>query len=310
MPASLVSIVLATRNRPVELARALASCFAQTYRPIEVLVYDDASGPDVERVVRGFPQAKYERSDDARGSIVLRNRGFHAAHGEYILSLDDDAYLTSKDTLQPVVAQFEANPSCAIIALPLIEPATGSRTGLIQAGRSLPPGTPLRNYRGSAAVLHRRRVLEAGAYREPLIHQSEERDLAVRILQLGYSVLLGDAPPAVHTPSPARDRDRLDWLGIRNSFLFDLWNIPHPYLAPRLAADAIRLFFYRLSLGGLARKIRHILGGLRDAWALRALRRPVSVRTWRQYSRLERHGPRLLPASELPPPAASKETVA
>ena len=302
MESPLLSVVFATRDRPVELDRAIASCFAQSYRPIEVLVYDDASTSDVESVARRFPELRYTRAPERQGSIVLRNRGFREARGEYIVSMDDDAYFTDTDTLQRVVEQFRAQPKCAIIALPLIEPETGSKTGLVQAGPALAPGTPLRNYRGSAAVLNRTRLLKAGAYREELFHQSEERDLAIRIMEIGYTILKGDTSPVVHTPSPTRDRDALDRLGIRNSLLFDVWNIPQPYLCPRLAADIVKLFGYRLSLRNALRRAKCILQGLRECWRLRGLRRPVSLKTYRAYARLDRHGPQLMPADQLPPP--------
>lgn len=298
----LLSVVFATRDRPAELDRAIASCLAQSYRPIEVLVYDDASTSDIESVARRFPDTHYTRAPERQGSIALRNRGFREAKGEYIVSLDDDAYFTAPDTLDQVVRQFRAHAECAVIALPLIEPETGSKTGLVQAGPALAPGTPLRNYRGSAAVLHRERLLQAGAYRVELFHQSEERDLAIRIMELGYTILAGDAPPVVHTPSPTRDRDALDRLGIRNSLLFDVWNIPHPFLCPRIAADVVRLLGYRLNLRNALQRARYILHGLRECWRLRGLRHPVSPKTYRAYARLDRHGPQLMPASRLPPP--------
>lgn len=302
MDQPLLSIVFATRNRPTELERAIASCYAQTYRPIEVLVYDDASTNDVDSVVRQFPGTRCTHASERQGSIILRNRGFGEAKGQYIVSLDDDAYFTESGTLQCVVDQFQANPQCAIIALPLIEPETGSKTGLVQAGRAIPPGTPLRNYRGSASVLNRARLLEAGAYRRELFHQSEERDLAIRIMNLGYTILMGDAPPVVHTPSPTRDRDALDRLGIRNSLLFDVWNIPHPCLCPRLAADMFRLLCYRLSFRNALQRTRYLLHGLRECWRLRSLRHPVSLKTYRAYTQLGRHGPRLMPVDQLPAP--------
>ena len=72
-----VSIVLFTRNRKEELLTALESCFAQNHRPLEVLVFDDASTDGTEEAVRtSFPEVRFFREESNRGIAALRNRGF------------------------------------------------------------------------------------------------------------------------------------------------------------------------------------------------------------------------------------------
>ena len=61
---ALASICIVTRNRKADLLRALGSCLAQSYRPLEVLVFDDASTDGTEQdVLARFPQVRYFRSD-------------------------------------------------------------------------------------------------------------------------------------------------------------------------------------------------------------------------------------------------------
>ena len=47
---------------------------------------------------------------------------------------------------------------------------------------------------------------------------------------------------------------------------------------------------------------RLLLHGLRECWRLRSLRHPVSLKTYRAYTQLGRHGPRLMPVDKLPAP--------
>ena len=91
-----VSIVLPTYNGTKYLAQSLESCFAQTYRRIEVVVVDDGSGPEVAEIVGRFsrPCLKYVRHEVNRGLPAALNTGFAAASGALLTWTSDDNLYT------------------------------------------------------------------------------------------------------------------------------------------------------------------------------------------------------------------------
>ena len=101
----------------------MASCAAQAYEPLEILVYDGGSTDGtVEAVQSQFPQVRLTQANPDPGFPVLRNLGVREARGEYVVSLDDDAYYTDRFTIRQLVGDFRARPEAAAIAMPFIEP--------------------------------------------------------------------------------------------------------------------------------------------------------------------------------------------
>ncbi len=295
----LASLVVITRNRRDELAVALESCFAQDYRPLEVLVFDDASTDGTDTLVRErFPDARYFREDHNRGIAAMRARGFREARGEFVFSIDDDAYYTGARTVADVVEQFHAHPEAAVMALPFIEPRRG---GTAPAG---PPetGTRLRAFISCAYAIRRQAALDAGSYREFFFYRGEERDLSIRLLDRGHAILFCRTAPVVHLYSPKRAWDRMFPLGIRNNLLFDWLNIPHPCVLPRMALDAAQLAVYKVTLLRFPARLVHIARGFGACVKYGRLRRPVSRTTYRLYRDLPNHSP-VAPPGDIPAPA-------
>lgn len=87
---TLVSVVIPTFNRPVEVDAAVASVLVQDVE-CEILVVDDGSNPPVSPVGSlADPSVRILRSDASTGPTLARSRGIEAASGEYIAFLDDD----------------------------------------------------------------------------------------------------------------------------------------------------------------------------------------------------------------------------
>ena len=90
----LVTIYIATQNRPQMLKRAVLSCISQTYSPLEVIVVDDGSeevnAQRNQRLLADYPQVKYVRVPQPAGAPVARNTAINLAQGEFITGLDDD----------------------------------------------------------------------------------------------------------------------------------------------------------------------------------------------------------------------------
>jgi GT2 family glycosyltransferase len=88
-PAPLVSIVVATRNRPVQLADSLAAMERQTYPSLEIVVVNDG-GCDIGGIVAAHPAAVLLENGVQRGFSATRNVGLRAARGEFVTFFDDD----------------------------------------------------------------------------------------------------------------------------------------------------------------------------------------------------------------------------
>jgi GalNAc5-diNAcBac-PP-undecaprenol beta-1,3-glucosyltransferase len=88
----LFSIITATYNRAHLLPRAVNSILNQSYQNFELIIVDDGSTDDTEKVARSFEDKRvlYHKHEQNRGMLAARNTGFDIARGDYVTLLDDD----------------------------------------------------------------------------------------------------------------------------------------------------------------------------------------------------------------------------
>lgn len=104
-----ISVVIVTYNRPQDLKKCLESVAAQTFRPREVLVIDNAGDGETKRVVES-QRAHYVPQKRENSLTVARNLGVSLAHGDIISFLDDDVVL-DKNYYKEMNNFFESNAS-------------------------------------------------------------------------------------------------------------------------------------------------------------------------------------------------------
>ena len=207
-----ITVCICTRNRPAYVQNCLGGLLRQTAGDrFEILVVDSASDPDnaarLARITATVPQARLLRLEQP-GISIARNAGAHAARGEYIAYIDDDA-IAAPDWIEQIVAAITAtDPPPALIGgriLPRWEaplPAwwpprlRGVLTIIEHEGQgeyrspALPRG--LEPY-GANMVVHVATLLALGGF-EPhsgrdgkVLLSDEEVQLAWRLQAAGYS---------------------------------------------------------------------------------------------------------------------------
>jgi len=106
----LVSVIVPAYNCERYLAAALDSIFAQTYRPVEVIVIDDGSTDRTAQIIAGYGDRVVSLRQDNSGPAAARNTGLDHARGEFISFLDaDDLYHPEKLARQ--MALFDRHPA-------------------------------------------------------------------------------------------------------------------------------------------------------------------------------------------------------
>ena len=193
----LVSVVIPARNAASTIARAVDSVLAQDYRPIEVLVIDDASTDATPRIVAAHPapEVRLIAADRHRGAGGARNIGIAAARGDIVAFQDaDDEWRPGK--LRRQVALLLSDPTLVFAACGTrFIRADGHDLGPLFNGQHPAPGD--QTWRGLLArntiatpcvVVWRKHLLAETGFDERLI-VAEDQDLWIRLAmrgRLGY----------------------------------------------------------------------------------------------------------------------------
>lgn len=109
----MVTVAICTRDRVADLARCLTSVVGSNYAGIEVLVIDQSTGSDCQRLVAsaiGLP-IRYIRNT-AVGVASSRNLALGEAAGRYLFFVDDDCTV-EPDWVSRGVNVMETHPSAA-----------------------------------------------------------------------------------------------------------------------------------------------------------------------------------------------------
>jgi len=90
----LVSILIPCFNARTWLRQAIESSLSQTYAPVEVLMIDDGSSDDSDRIGEAFGDRITWIARENRGGNPTRNELLAMSSGQWIQYLDADDYLT------------------------------------------------------------------------------------------------------------------------------------------------------------------------------------------------------------------------
>jgi GT2 family glycosyltransferase len=206
------SVVVITRNRPLDLQLCLKAMLDQTYTDFELVVIDQScdltSAELVDRLSKQDARVHYVH-DTGRGAARARNRGTNVSHGEIVVFTDDDCE-PDPDWLAILLHAIDTDPAVglaygAVIPAPH-DPNTGFIVGFRPIRRTRLHGklSKLRDAGISASVAARRTALVAiGGFDEMLGPGSyfpcaEDFDLTYRLLSRGYALLHCPEARVVH----------------------------------------------------------------------------------------------------------------
>jgi GT2 family glycosyltransferase len=272
-----LSVVVLTRDRPVELRVVLERLSELPERPT-IIVVDNASHPRVVgSVLRAFPDVQLVTCDRNLGAAA-RNAGVARVHTPYVAFCDDDTWWApgalgrAADLLDayPVVGVIAGrvlvghsaaeDPTCREMAASPIDP-----TGL--------PGPALASFMAGACIMRTIAFRTVGGYEPRLFLGAEELLVSLDLGTHGWRIVyLPEIVVHHHPAETGRDPIGRRIALARNRVWIACMRLPWR-IAGRLCAHALRRAWRE---GVLCRSIGQALAGM--PWALWRRRRvPMRV---------------------------------
>lgn len=189
-PNPLVSVVIPAHNADDTILRALTSVWRQDYRPLEVIVVDDASTDGTRALVETLADrgVRLIALDCNRGASAARNAGIRAANGTFVAFLDaDDEWMPHKTSRQMALIRDDPRVSFVACGDTIIAPS-GEVIGAV-ISKDTPPATGPEAWRTllaysfvlTSGVIVRRTALEAVGDFDPGLPVAEDQDMWIRL---------------------------------------------------------------------------------------------------------------------------------
>ncbi|MGI0480749.1 glycosyltransferase family 2 protein [Geminocystis sp. CENA526] len=282
MISNLLTIGITTKNRWSDLEITLQKLEKLQYHLIPIIVFDDNSDTVCPFDIKQFNlNIELQRFNQSQGYIFRRNQLAKIIKTKYYLSLDDDSYPVSEG-LESALTFAESHNNLLCVSFPIYNPVLGQYQN--QSFETKP--YQVRSFIGCGHLLHIENFLKLGGYREILIHQGEEMDIAARGFQQGFYCYHFPDLLIHHTASnEGRNWYRMDFYGSRNNVFWNDWFVPNELKVYK----QLRTLISRLILTVKVRRLGLITG---EIWAFKNLakyaeyRKTMSKKLYSEWTKL------------------------
>ena len=237
----LVSIIIPTKDRPDLIGRCLKSIFdTTTYPHFEVIVIDNGTtDEDAIRIIQSYPVMTVHYND-AFNFSKMNNYGVQFANGEYLIFLNNDTQIHTKDWIEQLLYYAEQPDVAAVGPLLLYPDNTVQHAGVVLGFRGtadhimrhyLPEWD---GYAGSlicarevsavtaACMMVKTRVFrDVGGFNEYYLVHYQDVDLCLKFLSESYRIIFTPRVAVTHYECATRGRQKYNY--IDRYLLIDQW---------------------------------------------------------------------------------------
>lgn len=215
----LVSIITINYNNAAVTEELIESLNQVSYPNFEVLVIDNGSAENPDRIKQRYPYITLIKTGKNLGFAGGNNVGFQQAKGKYFLMLNNDTEV-EPDFITPLVDKLESDPKAGVISSKLIY---YNSDGIIQYAGSTPMNMltgrskfigqkekdsgqynscyPTHFCHGAAMMIPRKVVNEVGLMADLYFLYYEELDFCERIRKAGYTLWFAGLSKVLHKES-------------------------------------------------------------------------------------------------------------
>ena len=205
-----ISIVIIARNEEKRIGRTLKTLQKQTLRPDEVIVVDNASTDSTAEIARKFGATVVYEPVTIRGKA--QNTGILASTGEFIGLIGAD-YVLDRNWLKILYQRVSGDKGISGASASILALNRDKLLPYLMELASQPPRL------GNAMMMYRREPLfKAGLY-NPRLHNAEDVELALRVLNMGYRIV-HEPRAIVYHPYPEKLSPILN-----RQFEYGYWNM-------------------------------------------------------------------------------------
>ncbi|RJP25402.1 MAG: glycosyltransferase family 2 protein [Candidatus Omnitrophota bacterium] len=212
-----ISAVLVSWNRCELMQQAIQSLRNQQYSQLEFIIVDNGSTDGSLSWLRTQADLVLVENQRNRGASVARNQGTRLAKGKYVLYMDSDAEIHTREGLKTLIAYMEENEQVAGISGVIYSDASMSRIWSWstcmdwEANHDLASSLVPNQYPQALStcfVIFRASALrEAGGFDEYYFYLYEDADLCDRLKKRGYRLhVLPEVKIIHHYAEPGRTR--------------------------------------------------------------------------------------------------------
>lgn len=249
-----------------------------------------------DMVITEFPDILYIRSFKNIGADA-RNLGLKKARGEIIITLDDDIFgITDKD-IHFIVKRFESEEGLGALNFKVVDAFCGRICNWVhhcEIDKYSDKEFVTYEITEGAVAFRKSALTAAGYYPDGFFLSHEGPDLALRILNKGYSVVYTPGISVVHHHSKA---GRKNWLNYyydtRNLLWLAARNLPLSYAIGYLFRGLLSMLVYSVRDGYLLYWIKAILEGVNGLSFVFESREPINRNTLNLIKRIDKRRPSL-----------------
>ncbi len=274
----LVSVIIVTYNSAQYIEACIRSVLKLTWKPIEIIVYDNNSLDATTSLLSAYSQSiSIVKSAKNIGYAGGNNAAVHHARGEYILILNPDTVI-DPDCIRPLVRAIEQDrliaacqPAVYLMKAPHQLNLTGKLSHYLgfdwlrdYQSVKLPLGGEIQSLSGSCFLMRRNQFQKIGGFDELFFLYFEDTDLSWRLRQLGFKLMFVPTSKLYHDYKFVPESNTLTlskkiFYYERNRHLLLLKNYSartYCLLLPMIIFTELGMIAYCTMQGALAAKLR------------------------------------------------------